>query len=126
MKTNINEYCKNKAGQSADFSESPAMETKSQQIHTDLAGIIDHKVALLSVAGTAVHLNAEPCLERIVHELEATGITKADIRTAVESGRFVGLYPELGAKVFKHACGNATDDEFEYAADEKEISASCA
>jgi len=126
MKTNLNQHDKNKAGQSADFSESPATETKSQQIRTDLAGIIDHKVALLSVAGAAVNLNSEPCLEKIAHELEATGITKSDIRTAVESGRFLGLYPTLGAEVFKQACSNATDDEFEYAADEKETSASCA
>lgn len=55
-----------------------------------IAGIIDHKGALLSVAGTAVTSNCEPCLERIAMELEPTGITVAEIRQAVDSGRFLG------------------------------------
>jgi hypothetical protein len=116
MKTNIKEQSESVEHYSADAKEVSTVEVGLRQMHPDLAGIIDHKVALLSVAGTAARLNAENCLEVIVQELEATGITKSDIRTAVESGRFVGAYPELGAQMFEHTCSTSADEESEYAA----------
>lgn len=76
-----------------------------------LSGIIDHKLTLLAVAGAAVNADAEPCLDKIVHELAGTGVTKADIREAVKSGRFLGVRPDLAAKVFERDCADSDEHE---------------
>ena len=76
-----------------------------------LSGLIDHKLTLLAVAGAAVNADAEPCLDKIVHELEGTGVTKADIREAVKSGRFLGVRPDLAAKVFERNCAEIDEEE---------------
>jgi hypothetical protein len=77
----------------------------------EISGIIDHKLTLLAVAGAAVNADAEPCLDKIVHELEGTGVTKADIREAVKSGRFLGVRPDLAARVFEGNCADEDEQE---------------
>jgi hypothetical protein len=86
-------------------------ESETGHNSVKLPGIIDHKVTLLAVAGAAVNADAEPCLDKIVHELEGTGVTKDDIREAVESGRFLGVRPDLAAKVFERNCDEADEQE---------------
>lgn len=76
-----------------------------------LSGLIDHKLTLLAVAGAAVNADAEPCLDKIVHELEGTGVTKADIREAVKSGKFLGVRPDLAARVFERDCAEMDEEE---------------
>jgi len=70
----------------------------------EVGGIIDHKVVLLSVAGAAVASDCDPCLRKVVPELEDAGIDEADIRRAVEEGWFLGADAELGADVLENVC----------------------
>ncbi len=72
------------------------------QIRTE--GIIDHKVALLAIAGAAVKADHESCLDMVIPELEGAGITRDDIREAVRSGRFLGAHSGFAERVVNHNC----------------------
>ena len=102
MKTMI---CRNRKVEAQPTApESEPAEIERRRSRTKIPGIIDHKVTLLAVAGAAVSADCDPCLDRIIPELEGAGITKADIRLAVKSGRFLGAYPDMGANVFDKKC----------------------
>lgn len=58
--------------------------------------IIDHKVALLSMAGAAASIGCDQCLDEIIPELRATGVTKEDIQKAVAEGKVLGIQVEDG------------------------------
>lgn len=67
-----------------------------EAIRAQVSGIIDHQSTLLAVAGAAVYADCDPCLDAVAPELESVGMSKADIRDAVESGRFPRAFPKWG------------------------------
>lgn len=69
--------------------------TRQAQVPEKISGIIDHKVVLLAMAGAAVNADCDSCLDMIAPELEGVGMSKADIRSAVESRRFPGAFPKV-------------------------------
>ena len=91
----------------------PKSNDVEPEFRAEMPGVIDHKVALLAVAGAAASADCDPCLDRIVPELEGAGITKADIRSAVESGKFLGAYPENAVKIFERECRDDRKDQVE-------------
>jgi alkylhydroperoxidase/carboxymuconolactone decarboxylase family protein YurZ len=60
--------------------------------------VVDNKVTLLIAAGAAVAANCEPCLNKIVADLNEAGVGTADIRRAVEIGQFVKDKPAARMK----------------------------
>ncbi len=60
------------------------------------SNIIDHKIALLSMAGVAASAGCDQCLDEIIPELKATGVTKEDIQKAVAEGKALGIRVEDG------------------------------
>jgi hypothetical protein len=90
-----------------------ADDSQRALIPAALSGIVDHNSALLAVAGAAVSADCDPCLDAVVPELKGIGMSKDDIRAAVESGRFPGAFPHLTAEVFERACAVASEDELD-------------
>lgn len=87
-----------------------ADDSQRVSIPAELSGIIDHNSALLAVAGAAVSADCDPCLDAVIPGLEGVGITKNDVRTAVESGRFPGAFPHLTAEMFERVCAAAGEN----------------
>ena len=87
-----------------------ADDSQRTSIPAELSGIIDHNSALLAVAGAAVSADCDPCLDAVIPGLEGVGISKDDVRTAVESGRFPGAFPLLTAEMLERACAAAGED----------------
>ena len=87
-----------------------ADDSQLAPIPAEFSGIIDHNSALLAVAGAAVKADCDPCLDAVVPELASVGITRDDIRAAVESGRFPRAFPHLTAETFERACAAAGED----------------
>ena len=87
-----------------------ADDSQRVSIPAELSGIIDHNSALLAIAGAAVSADCDPCLDAVIPGLEGVGISKDDVRTAVESGRFPGAFPHLTAEMFERACAAAGED----------------
>ena len=70
--------------------------------------IVDFKVTMLIAAGAAMAANCEPCLNKVVPDLIAAGVTEADIRKAVEIGQFVKDKP---AAIMKEAADVLTGSD---------------
>lgn len=77
----------------------------------EVPGIIDHKLALMAVAGAAVATDCDPCLDKVAPELEQAGVARDDIRRAVKSGQFSSKYVEMGTQALGHICEDIFDDE---------------
>ena len=87
-----------------------ADDSQKVALAAEFSGIIDHNSALLAVAGAAVSADCDRCLDAIVPELEGIGMSKDDVRAAVESGRFPRAFPHLTAETFERACEAADED----------------
>ena len=87
-----------------------ADDSQRALIPAAFSGIVGHNSALLAVAGAAVSAECDPCLDAVVPELAAVGISKDDVRAAVESGRFPRAFPQLTAETFEQACAAAGED----------------
>ena len=70
-------------------SEKKEHKIKELQAKKQASEIVDFKVTMLIAAGAAMAANCEPCLNKVVPDLIAAGVTEADIRKAVEIGQFV-------------------------------------
>jgi hypothetical protein len=88
-----------------------ANDPKAPPLPAEFSGIVDHNSALLAVAGAAVSADCDPCLDAVAPELEGIGMSKDDIRAAVQSGRFPGAFPRLTAEMFERACAVAGEDD---------------
>ena len=97
------------------YRHSVADDSQRALIPAELSGIVDHNSALLAVAGAAVNAGCDSCLDAVIPELEGVGISKADVRSAVASGRFPGAFPHLTAETFERACGAAGEDRLDCA-----------
>lgn len=71
--------------------------------------IIDHNVALLIAAKTAMAANCEPCVDRALPELKAAGVTESDVRWAIENGRASGIDSKQSACMLEFLCEGIQD-----------------
>ena len=92
------------------FHRSAAGDSRLAPILAQFSGIVDHNSALLAVAGAAVSADCDSCLDAVVPELAGVGMSKDDVRAAVESGRFPGAFPHLNAETFQRACTAAGEE----------------
>jgi len=103
---------RNNARQTRQTDIGPASnDSRRARVPVEFSGIVDHNSALLALAGAAASADCEPCLDEIAPELEGVGMTKADIRNAVESGRFPGAFPLLSAELIERAHASVHGDE---------------
>jgi hypothetical protein len=86
-------------------SEKDTSTIRPLQSAKQAAEIVDYKVTMLIAAGAAMAANCEPCLNKVVPDLMAAGVTEADIRKAVEIGQFVKDKP---AAIMKEAADALT------------------